>query len=99
MIFRISLKHTKHFCARQANEKYVFFKNSNTVDTIDHIDKFFESFSSLKHKYCVYLPLNSIKQKKAFDKKETEKKNAKIRAKVASKALKEQLKKAKKAKK
>ncbi len=47
--------------------KQVFFKNSNTVDTIDHIDKFFESFSSLKHKYCVYLPLNSIKQKKAFE--------------------------------
>lgn len=47
--------------------KQIFFSNQNSVETVDQIDKFFECFSSRKNKYCVYLPLNSTKQKKAFE--------------------------------
>ena len=47
--------------------KQVFFKSSNNVDSAEQLDKFFACFSSLRHKYCVYLPLNSIKQRKAFE--------------------------------
>ena len=47
--------------------KQIFFSSQNSVDTVNQIDRFFECFSSLKHKYCVYLPLNSIKQKKALE--------------------------------
>lgn len=47
--------------------KRVFFNAVNPVESINQIDIFFKYFSSLKHKYCVFLPLNSIKQKKALE--------------------------------
>ncbi len=47
--------------------KKVFFNSSNSVENIEHIDTFFENFSSEERQYCVYLPLNSFKQKKALE--------------------------------
>lgn len=47
--------------------KQTFFDSQHPINTIDDIDSFFDSFSSSKRKYSIYLPLNSIKQKKALD--------------------------------
>lgn len=47
--------------------KQTFFDSLHPIKSIDAIDIFFDCFSSSKRKYSVYLPLNSIKQKKALD--------------------------------
>lgn len=47
--------------------KQTFFDINQQVNSVDVIDDFFNFFSSTPHKYCVYLPLNSIKQKRALD--------------------------------
>jgi len=47
--------------------KQIFFDSSHPVSTIDVVDDFFNCFSSRQNKYCIYLPLNSIKQKSALE--------------------------------
>ena len=47
--------------------KQVFFNPQYQVDNVDSVDNFFNYFSTSQRKYCVYLPINSIKQKKALD--------------------------------
>ena len=44
-----------------------FFSPQYHVDSLESVDKFFNYFSSSQRKYSVYLPINSIKQKKALD--------------------------------
>jgi hypothetical protein len=44
-----------------------FFDPQHPITSIDDLDVFFDYFSSTKRKYSVYLPLNSIKQKRALD--------------------------------
>ena len=47
--------------------KKSFFNNS-TVDSAEVIDEFFSFFASEKKKFTIYMPINSLKQKKALDK-------------------------------
>lgn len=45
----------------------VFFDPGKSVSSLETIDEFFKCFSSSDNKYCIYLPLNSLKQKQALD--------------------------------
>ncbi len=47
--------------------KQVFFSTSSGVDSVASLDTFFDCFELKKRKFCVYLPLNSFKQKTAFE--------------------------------
>lgn len=47
--------------------KHTFFNTSHQVCAVDAVDDFFNCFSSSFHKYSVYLPLNSVKQKRALE--------------------------------
>lgn len=45
----------------------VFFNPSIPISSVDVLDNFFKCFSPKPHKYSVYLPLNSVKQKRALE--------------------------------
>lgn len=47
--------------------KQTFFDAGQPVDRVEVIDDFFKHFSSTHNKYSVYLPLNSVKQKRALE--------------------------------
>lgn len=47
--------------------KQTFFDNSQEVTSTEIIDGFFKCFRSASRKFCLYFPLNSIKQKIALE--------------------------------
>lgn len=47
--------------------KHFFFNTQRVVDSVNIIDEFFNCFSTDTHKYSIYLPVNSIKQKNALE--------------------------------
>ena len=47
--------------------KQIFFDPQYHIDSVESVENFFSCFPSSRRKYCVYLPINSIKQKKALD--------------------------------
>ena len=47
--------------------KNKFFSSDIQITSLDDIDAFFGCFSGEESDYCVYLPLNSLKQKKAIE--------------------------------
>lgn len=44
-----------------------FFNSNQEVDSVNILDVFFSFFETSEHEYCIYLPLNSYKQKKALE--------------------------------
>lgn len=47
--------------------KLIFFNPQCVINSIEIIDDFFECFDTSKKKYCVFLPINSFKQKNALE--------------------------------
>lgn len=47
--------------------KLIFFNPNRMISSIEIIDDFFEYFDTTKKNYCVYLPINSFKQKNALE--------------------------------
>lgn len=47
--------------------KSKFFSSNTQVTSLNDIDAFFDCFSGVESKYCVYLPIKSLKQRKAIE--------------------------------
>lgn len=47
--------------------KKTFFSEEKHIDSLDVVDEFFQCFAPKESKYCVYMSLNSVKQKRAIE--------------------------------